>query len=638
MALAAILWIVRRRSLSYYYSIVHKYSCPSHDKPNAHTAPYRSRFCPKFFKKLFQLVKLVLPQIRDKEVGWTIIMIGSMLFRTCLSIRLADINAGITKAMIKHKFPLFVKRLILLAAHALPASFINSYLEYLMKRAAVGTKTRMTNKFLGLYLQNKALFQTSNLDTRVSNPEHRMTVDIDKWSYLVCSVLFNTVKPCFDIYLFTRELSRLLGWEGPLLVIFWYLISAIVIRFVSPPFGKLVGVERKLEYDYKVRYRTLIEHSDQVILSNMQEGHQAALVKKHETLISHIKSVMSQRLYFGTFDSLLVKYGAVLFGYAILSFPTFGRNSASYLKMTADNPAQIIEDYVRHSSLMINLAKGIGRLVVSYRDLNSLMTHTHSLHEFYEVLEDLNKGIYVRQTKPQEPAHRIVPKRGNFERSTDMIKLQKVPVVTPNGERLYQPISFEIHRGEHCYITGVDLFGRKAFTRAFFELWPMYGGTITRPEGSDILYIPEKTIFPEGTLRDILIKPGDTSITHVQLQKWFKAFGIESMLSHLNAYKDWNVAASASKRQKLALVRLLSHKPIFALLDNSMSYLSSGVVAKVYQLCKEREITLMTMAGEDDDVREYHSHLLRLTGKGGEWRFSPIEHDDEQTAEVTQGA
>lgn len=78
---------------------------------------------------------------------------------------------------------------------------------------------------------------------------------------------------------------------------------------------------------------------------------------------------MNKRLFMGTFDSLLTKYGAVLVGYAILGLPVFGPGSEEYIKSIANDPSAITRDYIRNSSLLINLAKAIGRLVISYKEI-----------------------------------------------------------------------------------------------------------------------------------------------------------------------------------------------------------------------------------------------------------------------------
>ena len=45
---------------------------------------------------------------------------------------------------------------------------------------------------------------------------------------------------------------------------------------------------------------------------------------------------------------------------------------------------------------MINLAKAIGRIVVSYKDMQNLAGYTTLIHEMDEVLDDLRSGTYVR--------------------------------------------------------------------------------------------------------------------------------------------------------------------------------------------------------------------------------------------------
>jgi len=106
---------------------------------------------------------------------------------------------------------------------------------------------------------------------------------------------------------------------------------------------------------------------------------------------------MAKKLYMGTFDSMLVKYGASLVGYAVLGLPVFGPGSEEYLKKIGSDPSAITRDYVRNSSLLINLAKAIGRLVVSYKEIQELAGYTTVVCEMRDVLLDLNKGVYKRK-------------------------------------------------------------------------------------------------------------------------------------------------------------------------------------------------------------------------------------------------
>jgi len=57
---------------------------------------------------------------------------------------------------------------------------------------------------------------------------------------------------------------------------------------------------------------------------------------------------------------------------------------------------------VRNSSLLINLAKAIGRIVVSYKEIQNLAGYTTLINEMDEVLEDLGNGKYKRVMVTQD--------------------------------------------------------------------------------------------------------------------------------------------------------------------------------------------------------------------------------------------
>jgi len=90
---------------------------------------------------------------------------------------------------------------------------------------------------------------------------------------------------------------------------------------------------------------------------------------KFYELYKHILIVLYRRFLMGIYDSMLVKYGAFMVGYAVLGLPVFGPRKEQYLKSIGNDPSQLTRDYVRNTSLLINLAKAIGRIVVSYKDV-----------------------------------------------------------------------------------------------------------------------------------------------------------------------------------------------------------------------------------------------------------------------------
>lgn len=84
----------------------------------------------------------------------------------------------------------------------------------------------------------------------------------------MASLYLNFTKPVLDIILFSRKLSELVGYEGPALIFGWYFVSGIVIRFISPPFGKLTAMEQKFEGEYRAKHNDLINHAEEVAFYN----------------------------------------------------------------------------------------------------------------------------------------------------------------------------------------------------------------------------------------------------------------------------------------------------------------------------------------------------------------------------------
>lgn len=58
-----------------------------------------------------------------------------------------------------------------LALIALPASFVNSYLEFLNKRLSIYFRRNLTENLNSIYLKDMIFYQLTNLDSRVSNPD-----------------------------------------------------------------------------------------------------------------------------------------------------------------------------------------------------------------------------------------------------------------------------------------------------------------------------------------------------------------------------------------------------------------------------------------------------------------------------------
>ena len=172
----------------------------------------------------------------------------------------------------------------------------------------------------------------------------------------------------------------------------WYVLSTGVLRLVSPAFGRLIAIEQQLEGGYRACHTDLVHHAEEIAFYRGQDWEKVRLNASFKDLTAHSKSIANRRLFMGCFDAMLTKYGALLVGYAVLGIPVFGSDREKYLQQVSGDASAITRDYVRNSSLLINLAKAIGRLVISYKEVQLLAGYTTLVYEMEEVFMDLAKG------------------------------------------------------------------------------------------------------------------------------------------------------------------------------------------------------------------------------------------------------
>lgn len=105
-------------------------------------------------------------------------------------------------------------------------------------------------------------------------------------------------------------------------------------------------------------------------------------------------TILKGRFWMGICDSILVKYGAFVIGYLLVGYPVFGPRKEEYLKKVGGNASIIVKDYVRNTGLLINLSKAVGKIIISYKELQNVAGYTYLMHEVDSVITDIRKGKF----------------------------------------------------------------------------------------------------------------------------------------------------------------------------------------------------------------------------------------------------
>lgn len=121
--------------------------------------------------------------------------------------------------------------------------------------------------------------------------------------------------------------------------------------------------------------------------------------------------------------------------------------------------------------MLVKLAEAIGRLVLAGRELTKLAGYTARVTEIKEVLDDLNVGKYERtmiSDLKDEPIGS--PGAGKIVTKDNVIRFDRVPLITPNGDILIRELSFEVKSGMNVLVCGPNGCGKSSLFRILGEV------------------------------------------------------------------------------------------------------------------------------------------------------------------------
>lgn len=610
----------------------------------------------RFWKELFRLSKIFYPKFFSKMTLYIFVMIFAMIARTIMSIFVASLNGWGAQAIMDRNLKAFLKNMAKMAILAFPASICNSMLKFMNRRIAFEIRENLVYYFQEEYLSQMKFYQLSNLDSRIENPDQRFTEDIKKFADSIADAFMNLVKPSLDLVLFTKSLTDKLGFGVLALNFVWYGISGFIIRIISPPMGLLTTVQQNLDGEYRSQHGYIKANAQEICMLRGTSWENSQLKTRYNKLHGHSSMLLKKRLFLGTFDNILTKYGATIMGYFILSRPAM-KLAAERRKKAGNSPtlsrkagvtlqqaSMITQEYMRNGSLMINLAKSIGRIVITYKDLQKIAGYTVLISELNQVMKDLKNGRFFRpqvgdgETQPidRRPNCKLVGSGTLETTENERIVFENVPLQTPNGNVLVESLSMTLNRGQNMIITGPNGIGKSSLFRVLGGLWPLVSGRLERPTIQELFYLPQKPYLSEGTLEQQIIYPHlvrKESVTREELLQNLHFVELENLVRNgerdFDNEQDWQALLGQGEKQRMAMARMLYHKPKFAILDECTSTVSSEMEAKFYNACKDQGISLFTISHRIS-LFKYHDLHLRIEKDGA--KVLVIDHsvDDEE--------
>uniref|UniRef100_A0A8C3AHQ9 ATP-binding cassette, sub-family D (ALD), member 3a n=1 Tax=Cyclopterus lumpus TaxID=8103 RepID=A0A8C3AHQ9_CYCLU len=570
------------------------------------------------------------------STGYLLLIAAMLVTRTYCDVWMIQNGTMIESGIISRDISLFKKHFYSYISVIPGIALVNNFLKLGLYELKLRFRERLTKNLYDQYLQGFTYYKMGNLDNRIANADQLLTQDVEKFCNSVVDLYSNLSKPLLDICLYTFKLTSAIGAQGPAVMMTYLLISGLFLTRLRRPIGKMTVTEQRYEGEYRFVNSRLITNSEEIAFYNGNIREKQTIYTTFKKLVDHLHNFIFFRFSMGFVDSIIAKYLATVVGYMVVSRPFLTTSHPRHLHSTH---SELLEDYYQSGRMLLRMSQALGRIVLAGREMTRLSGFTSRITELMKVLKELNAGKYERtmvsqQEKDGAEKLLLVPGSGHIINRDNIIKFDHAPLATPNGDVLIKDLTFEVRSGTNVLVCGPNGCGKSSLFRVLGELWPLFGGQLTKPERGKLFYVPQRPYMTLGSLRDQVIYPD----TYEEQQRKgisdhvLKEYLDNVQLGHIldreaswDSVQDWMDVLSGGEKQRMAMARLFYHKPQFAILDECTSAVSVDVEDFIYSHCRTVGITLFTVSHRKS-LWKHHEYYLHMDGRGN-YEFKPITEE-----------
>ena len=196
----------------------------------------------------------------------------------------------------------------------------------------------------------------------------------------------------------------------------------------------------------------------------------------------------------------------------------------------------------------------------------------------------------------------------------EVLAFRDLRIAQMDGSIVIQEANAEIAAGEKVLIVGESGSGKSTLFRAIAGLWPWGSGYIRIPPRERIMFMPQRSYLPLGSLRAAVAYPAapahfpDEVVTAA-----LRRCGLEHLVGRLDEEERWEHILSLGEQQRLAFARLLLHRPRWVFMDEATAALDEANQDMLMRLFREELAdSALISIGHRPGLDAYHDRTLTL--------------------------
>jgi len=540
------------------------------------------------------------------KVAWALLVtiIAINLCVVWINVRLNKWNAEFYNALQSKNVHDFPNLLIQFTALAFAFIILAVYGRYLRQLLGFRWRQWLTERFLGEWLGDRAFYRIER-DRLADNPDQRITDDLQSFATTTLALSLDLLSTVVTLVSFITILWSLAGaltfsLGGTPIEIPGYMVWAaalyavggsLVIQKVGHPLVSINYQQQRVEANFRFGLIRVRENAEQIAFYDGE----ATENRNAQSLFMRIRDnwwrVMkyTKRLTF-----VLSFYGqiAIIFP-LVVAAPRYFAGAFSFGVL------------MQISSAFGTVSDSFSWFINSYSTLVEWRATVNRLREFKRVMRasHLKESVLPATEHGGINLHYVDAKR----LSTSSLKL-----ALPNGDALADIGTVTIEPGSRWLVRGKSGSGKSTFMRALAGLWPFGDGAIDAPVGAHMMFVPQTSYLPIGTLKAALAYPAAAdAFSDDVCREALRACHLEGYADRLDETGHWTRILSPGEQQRLAGARVLLHKPDFLFLDEATSALDPDNEARLYHLFNERlpKAAIVSIAHRDS-VASFHGDTI----------------------------
>jgi vitamin B12/bleomycin/antimicrobial peptide transport system ATP-binding/permease protein len=466
----------------------------------------------------------------------------------------------------------------------------------------------LTGWYLDRWFNRNRFYEIERLRL-IDNPDQRIAEDVQAFSALggvggghfslvvICINLITNVVSAFTFGALLMQTARPIAFSlfghhysvpGDML---WYatayaMVGTVAITWIGRPFVRRMMRQQHYEANFRANLIHIRRNSEQIAFARSKAMEERGLRGAFSNIVSNWFQLMWANLGLNIGNGLFMPLGSV-----IPLFVTAPRYFAGEISFG---------DVMAAQGAFMTFAGTLSYFISAYPAIATQVANINRLKGLDDAIDQVRPwGIDFDEGR-LDPQVRIVATGLSLNR--------------PHGEPLISIGDWTVRDGERWVIEGPSGAGKTTLLRAVAGLWPDGHGGVTMIGRNKAMLVPQRLYMPIGTLKESICLP-DRSEAHddATIAALLEQVGLAVHMPAMHQIRIWQEELSPGEQQRVALARILLHRPELLILDEATSALDIGNATHFHELLLETmpHLTLVSIV-HNDLLRPFYTHQLRV--------------------------